>query len=35
MIEAFWKLRLAYPRVDDAAKVELASAREALMGEKK
>ena len=35
IVEAFWKLRLAYPRVDDAAKVELASAREALMGEKK
>ena len=35
IVEAFWKLRLAYPRVDDAAKVELASAREALMGEKR
>lgn len=35
IVEAFWKLRLAYPRVDDAAKVELASAREALMGRKK
>jgi PPK2 family polyphosphate:nucleotide phosphotransferase len=35
IVEAFWKLRLAYPRVDNAAKVELASAREALMGEKR
>ena len=35
IVEAVWKLRLAYPRVDDAANVELASAREALMGEKK
>jgi PPK2 family polyphosphate:nucleotide phosphotransferase len=35
IVEAFWKLRLAYPRVDDAAKVELASAREALVGEKR
>jgi len=35
IVEAFWKLRLAYPQVDDAAKVELASARKALMGEKK
>ncbi|MDX1815008.1 MAG: polyphosphate kinase 2 family protein [Thermodesulfobacteriota bacterium] len=35
IVEAFWKLRLAYPRVDGAAKAELASAREALMGEKR
>lgn len=35
IVEAFWKLKLAYPRVDDAAKGELASAREALLGEKR
>jgi PPK2 family polyphosphate:nucleotide phosphotransferase len=33
--EAFWKLKLAYPQVDDAKKRELAAARKALMGEKK
>ena len=32
---AFWKLKLAYPRVDDAKKKDLAAARKALMGEKK
>ena len=35
IVEAFWKLKLAYPRVDDAKRKELALAREALMGEKK
>lgn len=35
IVEAFWKLKLAYPRLDDAAKGELASAREALLGEKR
>jgi len=33
--EAFWKLKLAYPGVDDAKKKELAAARRALLGEKK
>jgi PPK2 family polyphosphate:nucleotide phosphotransferase len=33
--EAFWKLELAYPQVDDAKKKDLAAARRALMGEKK
>jgi PPK2 family polyphosphate:nucleotide phosphotransferase len=33
--EAFWKLKLAYPKVDDAKKKDLAAARKALMGEKK
>jgi len=32
--EAFWKLELAYPRVDEAKKKELAAARRALTGEK-
>jgi PPK2 family polyphosphate:nucleotide phosphotransferase len=35
IVEAFWKLELAYPRVDDAKKKELAAARKALMAEKK
>jgi PPK2 family polyphosphate:nucleotide phosphotransferase len=35
IVEAFWKLELAYPRVDDAKKKDLAAARKALMGEKK
>ena len=35
IVEAFWKLELAYPRVDDAKKKELAAVRKALMGEKK
>ena len=35
VVEAFWKLELAYPRVDDAKKKELAEARQALTGEKK
>jgi PPK2 family polyphosphate:nucleotide phosphotransferase len=35
IVEAFWKLKLAYPRVDGAKRKELALAREALMGEKK
>jgi polyphosphate:nucleotide phosphotransferase, PPK2 family len=35
IVEAFWKLELAYPRVDDARKKELAAARQALMEEKK
>jgi PPK2 family polyphosphate:nucleotide phosphotransferase len=33
--EAFWKLELAYPRVDEAKRKELALAREALTNEKK
>jgi PPK2 family polyphosphate:nucleotide phosphotransferase len=33
--EAFWKLKLAYPQVDDAKIKELAAARKALTGEKK
>jgi len=33
--EAFWKLKLVYPPVDDAKKKDLAAARKALMGEKK
>jgi PPK2 family polyphosphate:nucleotide phosphotransferase len=35
IVEAFWKLELAYPRVDEAKKKELAAARKALMAEKK
>ena len=35
IVEAFLKLELAYPRVDDAKRKELAEARQALMGEKK
>jgi PPK2 family polyphosphate:nucleotide phosphotransferase len=35
VVEAFWNLELAYPRVDDAKKKELAEARQALTGEKK
>jgi PPK2 family polyphosphate:nucleotide phosphotransferase len=35
IVDAFWKLQLAYPRVDDAARKELALARKALMGERK
>jgi PPK2 family polyphosphate:nucleotide phosphotransferase len=35
IVEAFWKLELAYPQVDDAKKKDLAAARKALMGEKK
>ena len=35
IVEAFWKLELAYPRIDEAKKKELAAARKALMGEKK
>lgn len=35
IVEAFWKLKLAYPRVDEAKRKELALAREVLMGEKK
>jgi PPK2 family polyphosphate:nucleotide phosphotransferase len=35
IVEAFWKLELAYPRVDDAKKKELVAARQALMEEKK
>jgi len=34
IVEAFWKLELAYPRVDEAKKKDLAAARKALMGEK-
>jgi hypothetical protein len=33
--EAFWKLKLAYPQVDEAKKKDLVAARKALMGEKK
>ena len=33
--EAFWKLKLDYPQVDDAKKKELAAVRKALLGEKK
>ena len=32
--EAFWKLKLAYPQVDEAKKKDLAAARKGLMGEK-
>jgi PPK2 family polyphosphate:nucleotide phosphotransferase len=35
IVDAFWKLQLAYPRVGDAARKELALARKALMGERK
>ena len=35
IVEAFWKLKLEYPRVDEAKRKELALAREALAGEKK
>ncbi|MBP2674043.1 MAG: hypothetical protein H6Q84_883, partial [Deltaproteobacteria bacterium] len=35
IVEAFWKLDLAYPKVDDAKKKELALARQTLMNEKK
>ena len=35
VVEAFWKLELAYPRVSDAKKKELAAARQAFMEEKK
>jgi len=35
IVRAFWNLELAYPRVDDAKKKDLAAARRALMGEKK
>ena len=33
--EAFWKLKLDYPQVDDAKKKELAAVRKALLGEKR
>ncbi len=33
IVQAFWKLELAYPRVEDAKRKELALAREALMNE--
>ncbi len=33
--QAFWNLRLKYPKVDDAKRKELAAAREALKAEKK
>jgi hypothetical protein len=33
--EAFWKLDLSYPRVDEAKRKELALARKALAGERK
>jgi PPK2 family polyphosphate:nucleotide phosphotransferase len=35
IVEAFWKLRLSYPRVDDAKRKELALARKALPAGKK
>jgi PPK2 family polyphosphate:nucleotide phosphotransferase len=35
IVEAFWKLKLEYPRVDEAKRKELALAREALASEKK
>jgi len=35
IVEAFWKLELAYPQVDEAKKKDLAAARKALMGEKR
>ena len=35
IVEAFWKLELAYPLADDARKKELAAARRALMREKR
>jgi PPK2 family polyphosphate:nucleotide phosphotransferase len=35
IVDALWNLKLAYPRVDDAAAKELALARESLMGERK
>ena len=35
IVDAFWKLKLAYPRVDDAKRKELTLAREALMREMK
>ena len=35
VVEAFWKLELAYPQVDAEKKKELAEARQALTGEKK
>jgi len=35
IVEAFWKLDLAYPAVNEAKKKELAAARKALMGERK
>jgi PPK2 family polyphosphate:nucleotide phosphotransferase len=35
IVEAFWKLSLAYPRVDEAKRKELALARKALTNEKK
>ncbi|HZL97495.1 MAG TPA: hypothetical protein VFB91_02155, partial [Terriglobales bacterium] len=35
VVEAFWKLELAYPRVDDAKEKELDESRQALTGEKK
>jgi PPK2 family polyphosphate:nucleotide phosphotransferase len=35
IVEAFWKLELAYPRVDEAKRKELALAREALTNEEK
>ena len=35
IVQAFWNLGVAYPRVDGAKKRELAAAREALTGEKK
>ena len=34
IVEAFWNLKLSYPRVDEEKRKELAVAREALMGEK-
>jgi polyphosphate kinase 2 (PPK2 family) len=35
IVEAFWKLELAYPLADVARKKEIAAARQALMGEKR
>jgi len=35
IVEAFWKLELAYPQIDDAKKKDLVAARKALLGENK
>ena len=35
IVEAFWKLDLAYPAVDESKEKELAAARRALMENKK
>jgi len=35
IVEALWKLDLAYPGIDEARREEIAAARKALMGEKK